>query len=482
MKIKSLGIALSVLFFSSLVFVSCKKINEATDLGSNLIPAVDNINTFEVSLETETNNLLLIDTTILFHRDEVAVGSFNDLEFGKTDAAAYFNISSGVYKKHPFINKDAVTIDSVVLSLGYTAAYGDTLGPQTIEVFELSPSATLNDTTFYKYKDEDFPTTGTKLGSKAFSINSLKDSVTIVRNNSTQKVANVLRIRLNNSLGSRFASYDTTNTSNGGFFNDSIFQTLFKGLAIKAMTVGSALTYFDVFDTTKSKLTVYFRATKDGKTDTSTANFYHLAFNFFNFTHPAGVANIIKRIPAGNWASYLTNSDLKDDKLYIQSSPGSYGNIKIPTLTTMANKVVHLAELLIYRLPSAQDNIFTSPPLLYLDKISGAQDTAFLFEKDQTISNSGEVNYLGGSLKKDNSYRFNITRHVQGILTRKEPNLELRLYAPLRTDLVVKNNLQVNKITVDGSNRIANGRVVLAGGNYSDPNLRLRLRVVYSNL
>ncbi len=94
MKIKSLVIALSVLFFSSLIFVSCKKINEATDLGGNLIPAVDNINTFEVSLETETNNLLLIDTTFLFHKDEVAVGNFNDPEFGKTDGAAYFNISS----------------------------------------------------------------------------------------------------------------------------------------------------------------------------------------------------------------------------------------------------------------------------------------------------------------------------------------------------------------------------------------------------
>jgi hypothetical protein len=481
-KIKSLVIASTFLFLSSLIFVSCKKINEATELGGNLIPAVDNINTFEASLETETKNFLLIDTTVLFFGDEVAVGNYNDPEFGKTEAAAYFNISSGVYLKHPFINKDAVTIDSVVLSLGYKAGYGDTLSNQTIEVFELSPSATLNDTAFYKYKDEDFPTTGTPLGSKAFSINSLKDSVLIVHNKVTQKVANVLRIRLNNSLGSRLASYDTTNTSNGGFYNDSIFQTLFKGLAVKASASGSALTYFDVFDTSKSKLVVYFRATKDGKIDTANANFYHLSVNYVSITHPAGVANIVKRTPAGNWASYLANANLKDDKLYIQSSPGSYGNIKVPALATMANKVVHLAELLIYRLPSAQDNIYTDPPLLYLDKISNAKDTAFLFESDQTIGSSGEVNYLGGTLKKDNSYRFNITRHVQGILTRKEPNLDLRLYAPLRTNLVVKNNLQANKITVDGSNRIANGRVVLAGGNYSDPNLRLRLRVVYSNL
>ena len=470
MKRKSLVIASTVLFFSSVIFVSCKKVNESTDLGGDLIPPIDNINTFEVALETETNNSLLVDTTLLFTGDQVAVGDVTDPEFGKTEASAYFNMSSGVYGKYPFINKDAaLTVDSVVLSLKYKGAYGDTLSNPTVEVFENSPLATINTTTFYKYTDADFPTIATALGAKTFNLSSLNDTTP-------------LRIHLSSSLGNKLASYDTTNTANGGFYNDSIFQTLFKGLSLKAGAPGSALTYFDVFDTTKSKLTVYFRSTKDGKTDTSRANFYHLAVNYVNIVHPAGVANIIKRTPGGNWASYLANTDSKDDKLYIQSSPGSYVNIKVPALATMDNKVIHLAELLMYRLPSAQDNIFFGPRLLYLDKINNTRDTAFIFENDQTVGSSGEVNYLGGNLKSDNTYRFNITRHVQGILTRKEPNLDLRLYAPLRTNLNVKNNPQVDKVTVAASDKIANGRAVLAGGNYSDPSIRLRLRIVYSNL
>ena len=470
MKRKSLVIASTVLFFSSFIFNSCKKVNEPTDLGGDLIPPIDNINTFEVALETETNNSLLVDTTILLNGDQIAIGNVTDPEFGKTDASAYFTMSSGVYGKYPFISKDAaLAIDSVVLSLRYKGAYGDTLSNQTVEVFENSPSATINTTTFYKYTDADFPTNATSLGSKAFNMNSLNDSTP-------------LRIHLNNSLGSRLASYDTTNTANGGFYNDSIFQTLFKGLSVKAGAPGSTLTYFDVFDTTKSKLIVYFRSTKDGRTDTAKANFYHLSVNYVNLVHPGGVANIVKRTPGGNWASYLANTGLKDDKLYIQSSPGSYVNIKIPGLSTMDNKVIHLAELIMYRLPSAQDNIFFGPRLLYLDKINNTRDTAFIFESDQTVGASGDVNYLGGNLKSDNTYRFNITRHVQGILTRKEPNFDLRLYAPLRTILNVKNNPQVDKITVSASDKIAYGRAVLAGGNYSDPSIRLRLRVVYSNL
>jgi hypothetical protein len=478
---KSQGLAAVFLFVHSLLFLSCKKLNEATELGGDLIPAVDNVNTFELSLETETDNILFLnDTTELLFQDQTAIGALNDPEFGKTQASSYFNISSSIYSKYPFINKTGtVEIDSVVLSLGYKGVYGDSTSMQTLRVFEVNPSSTLYDTAFYKYAGTDFTTTGAELGFKTFAITSLNDTIPVIRKD-TQKVANVVRIRLNNSLGSRFASYDTTNTANGGFYNDSLFQILFKGLAIKADVTGNALTYFDIFDTEKSRLIVYFRSTKDSKTDTASAIFYHLPLPSSGGNLPGGIANIIKRTPGGNWSTYLSNGNSKDDKLFIQSSPGSYGGIKIPALNTLANKTVHLAELIAYRLPSAQDNIFTVPPRLYLDKFSIAPDTAFLFENDQPVGSSGQPSYNGGILRTDNAYRFNITRHVQGILTRKEPNLLLRLYAPFRTEPHVKN--VKDPVFIPVADRIADGRVVLAGGNYTDPNLRLRLRLVYSNL
>jgi hypothetical protein len=83
-------------------------------------------------------------------------------------------------------------------------------------------------------------------------------------------------------------------------------------------------------------------------------------------------------------------------------------------------------------------------------------------------------------LRSDNSYRFNITRYVQGIVTRKEPNDSLRIYAPLRT--VLQSKLFGQKVTVPVLSVIANGRVTLAGANHPDPARRIRLRVVYSNL
>jgi len=53
--------AISVFF---LVFLSCKKI-DTTDIGSDLIPVVDNVHTFDTTLEIITDNLLLPDSTRL---------------------------------------------------------------------------------------------------------------------------------------------------------------------------------------------------------------------------------------------------------------------------------------------------------------------------------------------------------------------------------------------------------------------------------
>ena len=79
-----------------------------------------------------------------------------------------------------------------------------------------------------------------------------------------------------------------------------------------------------------------------------------------------------------------------------------------------------------------------------------------------------------------NTYKFNISRYIQNLITTHKPNDTLRIYAPLRST-IFDVNLNSN-ISIPVTNKIANGRVVLAGGSFADPNSRLRLRIVYSDL
>jgi len=464
----------SVFFSSFFFFLSCKKINEATSLGDKLVPAVDNVHTFEVALNATTNNILFNDSTKVLRSDLVALGDMDDPEFGRTHANIDFNITPSSFGKYPFVKPDSVEIDSVVLSLSYQAAYGDTLnnGIQTLRVYEIDQNAAFYDTALYRYADpaSDFATTGPELGSATFTIKNLKDSLTLIRAGDTAKINNVVRIRLDNSLGLRFKGYDTTESGNGGFRTDSIFRKLFRGFSVKADPTGNALSYFSLSDITKTKLTVYFRY---GNTVTSTFDFYH-AVN--------GQSNYIDRQNGSNYLAYLNN--MAGDKIYLQSAPGSYVSIKIPSLDGFENKVIHRAEIVAQKIPSMSDDVFTVPSQLMLDRRNkSAPDTAFMLQNDLVAGSNGTIGFsvFGGTLLSDNTFRFNISRYVQSLVTKHVPNDTLRIYAPLRTDLFNSNfNTYLKNIPVISA--IAKGRVVLGGGSYADSTMRLRLRIIYSDL
>jgi hypothetical protein len=460
------------------VFFSCKKINEATDLGGNLIPGVDNVNTFEIALNTVTKNALTSDTAKVFSTDQIALGDINDPEFGHVHANFCVNFSAPAYKSYPFLPRKDTThaIDSVVLSLRYAGAYGDTIsnGTQTVNVYEIpytGATSSLRTDIYYRYNDPASDFTGTQIGSSTFTINRIKDSFDVINPGDTFKVANVVRIKLNSSLGTKLAQMDTT-SSGGGYYSDSLFKTFFNGLAIKATNTGNALSYFSLTDTA-TKIIVYYKYNLNGKDTTGIVQYYH------NTSY--GQSNYVNVQPGGNWLTALNN--LSADKVYIQSSPsGSYASIVIPGLDTMSNKVIHRAEIIATKISSASDNIFTAPPRLFLDRIrTGSKDSSLIFEKDLLISSDFSIgfNTFGGILSND-MYRFDITRYVQGVVTSNKQNDTLRLWAPFEAYESNAAYYTPNSLPVNG--RIAEGRVVLGGGAYIDPNSRLRLRIVYSKL
>ncbi|HEY0730955.1 MAG TPA: hypothetical protein VGD33_00950 [Chitinophagaceae bacterium] len=87
----------AILFFVLIVQSTCKRINEATELGGELIPPIDNINTFErfFSVETDNKPFYLTDSTEHSFNDAIVIGHItNDPEFGGTNAAAYFDVTT----------------------------------------------------------------------------------------------------------------------------------------------------------------------------------------------------------------------------------------------------------------------------------------------------------------------------------------------------------------------------------------------------
>ncbi|RYY89348.1 MAG: DUF4270 family protein [Chitinophagaceae bacterium] len=479
----------------SLGIQSCRKINEATELGGGLVPAVDNINTFETYLDVETDNGRWNGNTTTSPTDLVVLGAINnDPEFGSTTADVYFNYGPSRYGvgTYPYFKRDSVQIDSVVLQLAYVGGYGDTNAPLNVQVREVRFPSNFRDSSVYTTQEAPFGVEATVLANSNFVMSQLDDTLTLIRKRDTTKVANVVRLRLANILGDNLVSDSTAHVDYKSFY------ALHPGIAILANAgSGNGLAYFNLLDSSRTKLMVYYRKQRNGVIDTTSYTYYHgLYGGGYRSTYSAdtvtikprgATANLIHRTPGGNWLTYLNAPGTNEDKVYMQSEPGSAAYLRIPGLDTMQNKVIHRAELIASVLPSASNNFFKEPPALYLGRRSG---DSILQIRDDSLSavlgNNGAVNsnIFGGDLKSDNTYRFNITLHVQQVLLRNAPNDQLKLFAPYKlrvADARFGTGRDAGR-TFYRLPQIAYGRVVLGGGSNADPNTRMRLRIVYSRL
>jgi hypothetical protein len=463
-------------------WVSCKKI-DTTDAGSDLIPAVDNVSTFDTVLDVITDNMLLNDSLHIFREEEHMLGIIeNDPDFGKTTGEIYASLTPASYFPHPFAKRDStLVIDSVVMALSFSRLYGDSNSVQKINVYELSASGSFGPS-FIGYRTD---TTGIEvapvvLGSKMVDFRTLNDSLLDIRKRDTLRVANQLRIQLDKSLASRFLTYDTTNA----YKNDSAFRTFFRGVAIKADAAASpaknAVAYFKLSDA-NTRLIFYYRVLDGTRvTDTLATEYGFYSSNYAN-------ANSIIRTPGNGYQAYLSNSNPSDDKIYLQSSPGSMASVRIPGLSTLSDRVVHRAELIFEVVDNVPEPVYPRPEQLFLDANDTANKRILCIPYDFSYENNF-LSLVGGA-EANNKFVFNISRYVQNVITKKYTNLPLRLSAPMRTNAGELRGTGVVIPAPPGSysgypiNKTPGyGRVVLAGGNYANPLRRARLRIIYSKI
>ncbi|HUQ65218.1 MAG TPA: DUF4270 family protein [Flavitalea sp.] len=462
-----------------LLYSSCTKI-DTTDLGNDLIPGSDNVETKDTTLDVITDNLLFVnDTTKMLYTELHSVGIIdNDAEFGGTAAQLYSSFVPSTAHSYPFVKRDTVQIDSVVLSLSFSKLYGDSNSVQQFEVREISPIFNFKDTGYY-LNNPDIPVREELLGSKNVSFLTLNDSVQYRNDRDTIRSAGELRISLDTAWARHFVDYDTT--PGDAYNNDSLFMTKFRGLEVRTTegsTLKRALAYFNINDNTKTRITFYCRIQSNGKTDTIAP--------YFMYTARSPEANIVKRTPSGNYLANVNNGLDNDDKLYLQSTPGSYAKVTIPGLSTLGNRVIHRAELIAEKMPSDEENYYVPAPYLFVEAFSQTGDSIFTVRNDFVLSNSNpgyNVNTLGGLFKND-KYVFNLTRYVQSIVTNQQTNYALRISTPFTAQpyYVSTDDKPFTKIPIVINPTVAGGRVVLYGGNHPDVTKHMRLHIYYSKI
>ncbi|HEX5024348.1 MAG TPA: DUF4270 family protein [Agriterribacter sp.] len=487
MKFKFLLFSIGLGTLAIILNTHCTKITP-TDIGTELLPAVDNVQTFETSLRVYADNYLMNDSSRINYSEDHALGIIeDDPEFGKTEGQIYFSVVPTSTDSYPFTNVDSIVgMDSVILSLAYKGIYGDSTSVQKINVYEISDAA-FQDSIGYLVSHPEFSTTGTVLGGKTVDFTTIDDPKTIIIKSDTQVVSNVLKIPLDPALGMRFAAYDTSIYRPA--MRDSAFQTVFNGLALKTDEAGSpqknALAYYNLYDE-NTKLTCYFRIKKAGGVDTVAADFQL----YITGLYTAYNANLVKRTAMHGYAGLSVNTAIPDaGEIYLQSSPGSYAILKIPGLDTMQNAIIHRAEIAFEPLDPPGNTIYTSPDFLFLDLVDSANNRYLTVRDDFIYSFAPNYTYnyqIFGGYLDDDKYFINLTRYVQNLVTTHSKNYPLRLYAPKTAYAYYSYPKETGSLISSGrvaypiNKQIAKGRAYVGGGtNTAKP---MRLRIIYSKI
>ena len=483
--------------------LSCNKL-DTTTLGADLIPEVDNINTFADTLNIEATQGFFndTDTTIISLSDAHVLGKIeNDPLFGKTTADVFMQFKPSFF---PFYfgasNDTLIGLDSVVLCLNYAGFWGDSTIPQQLQVNEITPDITDNlwDSVYANKPVSYSPNTGAAVSDvQSLDIRNLKNVISISRGKDS--VSNQIRIKLNNTSSwvQALFSQDSTLTSiNNGFYSDSTFRKHFPGLAVKSLG-GNALLYTTLTDP-KTRLEVHFRKRRAGLTDTIFSSLSVVPLT--GVQRPSVSANhIVRERSSGTYPPANTTTD----ELYLQTTPGTFANLNIPSLTGYPNRLIHRAQIIIEQVPGDiyTDSVFSPPNFLYIDlKDSGLNNNykpvyfdlnPIAFYNPDRVSTTipfypsqVDFSYYGGILrhKKDPVsgrniayYNFNLSRYVQQIATHQTYNYTLRLYAPFTIRYP-----QLSPYFINYNNPLAFGRVRVGSG--TNTNYRMRMVIIYSKV
>ncbi len=403
----------------------------------DLIPPVDNINTFEakdfaISLQNAYYDSLRAND---YRFPIVALGQVSsDAFFGKTSAGVYMQfIPSMEYFKFP---ENISGLDSIVLILPYSGfSYGDTDRTITsnslrLKAYEITdPEFRYADSTIGNwYSPKEFQHSTTAIGSGEITLKTMTDTSFLFNGD---KEVNLLRLPLDASVGNYILSL-----SEGDLATSSAFINKFKGILLSP-------------DTTQNKNTLgyfYMSGASSQNSIYQTAHlqlFYHVAGDtalkrsIFPFTLSCAYSNNIKRNYSGSPAQqFLNTPTLNRDTMLVQSYPGFRSDVTIKLDDKIPASIVNLATLEITVARTNDQNRFNPPTQLIVNRINSDNTISPVMD---VVDGNGQSNtdyliFLDGKPKlieingvEHYKYAINLPREIQRTLSLGEKELKLRI-------------------------------------------------------
>jgi hypothetical protein len=418
-----------VVFSSFTVFLltSCEKDNEfgiEINPDSNTLGAIYS-DTFSIHTFSVISDSIRTDEL----NGPSPLGNYIDPVFGEVNASIITQIR--LEQSYSFIpdNGDTndIVIDSVVLYLAIDGYYGD-IDEQEFKV-EILDEDIFKDSTYYNTtniitKTEDI--------SNGLSIESNPLFPGYFSGSLVDKA--ILGIPLNIEEFARPIVNESGNSTLDGNDGDNEFLTFFKGIKISSSKgINGGLYYINLLNSF-SRIRLFYR-------DTSGISSEHDTLDFdFNINSNCGYYHKVEHDYAGTEIENVVNqTSLGQNQFFIQTLGGVDGRITIPSLDSLIAKpiLINKAEIILPFEDYLYDD-YPSPSSLFISRKNSEGEYEFLPDLFEG-SIGGDFNVV------NKNYTFNITRHLNEVVSEKAINDTIRVFPN-------GNGITANRVVLNGMN------------------------------
>ena len=400
------------LAISAFMHTAC---NDPTVIGSDLLSGdqldiefTDTI-TFNTYNVTEDSILTFIPN-FGANIESFPLGKFEDPIFGTAKSGVYIQPTRPSSSPPDFnANTDNLILDSVVLVLPYNAraSYGNLLETYSLDVFQLAEQLT---DTATLYSNSEFAK-GDQIGFIDY-MPTVEDSTEIfiskdtgLKPDSLVKIQPQLRIPLTMSnFDNDLFKIDTNDIG-----TVEAFEAYLKGIYIKPTTTNSGMPSFN-FRSNFAGIRVYYHS---------------LDSTYSNYLFPIFLLNVVTAKYEHDLSTSVLNLEndfigedatYTDSLLFIQGMSGINFVVEIPNSENLSDKVINKAELIFPILTLTEDDPQYFPAeQLVVSEVDDDGTVSFIDDLLLARSARGEDfdELFGGSVEPDDTYRVNITSHIQ---------------------------------------------------------------------
>ena len=403
------------LFFTGflLTFSSCEK--KAGQIGYIIQPEDSKLEIGYSDTTSLYGYSVRIDSIRSDKLTSTALGSINDPVFGRTTAGFYTTFNLSVNEKDFGTNPQ---LDSLVLQLYYSGAYGDTNTTLNVMVYQIDDVSEIldDDTSYYSNLELELK----DINYSDFSFEPRPNDSIYVDGDTLPPAIRINLSNTNTYLGNYLlAAVDSTDME-----DSDAFRSYFNGLYVTVDDISSGDGTFAYFNLSSSysKMTVYYH--NEDSDDTLSYD-----YNITSSNATVGLFNHNFETADNNFKQQVIYGDttLGSQILYAQGFGGVKTFLKFPYLFEWAklkNLAVNEAKLII---PAADvQGFYDAPDQLTMLMINEVGETELLVDYNEGTS------YFDGYYDEDNDqYIFRITRYIQSFIsdtTQVNNGLYLQVY------------------------------------------------------